>query len=162
MRISLRLLNSSINLKHSNRVPFPYPHLHVGTDICHIPRVQKLITKDDGKYYEAFKAKLFSSRELQYNQSRIMAYEADENIPGLARFLSGRFALKEAGIKACPWVKLQMTNVFVTVEPTNRLRIIFSEDEGAGEAEARGSLSHDGEYATAIVMAVQPSTIETG
>lgn len=47
------------------KIPFPYP-FSVGVDICHIPRIHQLITKDGGKWRDMFKRRILTQYESTY------------------------------------------------------------------------------------------------
>jgi hypothetical protein len=42
------------------RFPLPF---HIGTDICHVPRIYKLLVDANGRYGKSFVLKLLSGRE---------------------------------------------------------------------------------------------------
>lgn len=117
----------------------------IGTDIIDIPRVARLLDKDDG-----FKTKIFAEEEILYSEekaSRAMNYAA-------------RFAAKEAFFKAMGtgWrYGMKWTDV-----------VVINNQEGKPDLEIRGkalelfkekgfnrvnlSLSHTKEYAVAFVI----------
>ncbi|KAF2242920.1 hypothetical protein BU26DRAFT_523914 [Trematosphaeria pertusa] len=88
--------------------PFPFA-LRVGTDICSIARVQKLMTAPSrhfpqrkGWHLHRFLARLLTWPERQYFWER---YKDTDNVlselHAVAPFLAGRWAAKEACRKAC-------------------------------------------------------------
>ncbi len=117
----------------------------IGTDIIDIPRVTRLLEKDDG-----FKNKIFAVEEIEYSEpkaSKSMNYAA-------------RFAAKEAFFKAMGtgWrYGMKWTDV-----------VVLNNEEGKPDLELRGkalelfrekgfikvnlSLSHTKEYAVAFVI----------
>ncbi|KAF2995076.1 hypothetical protein E8E13_002848 [Curvularia kusanoi] len=85
--------------------PFPFP-LRIGTDICHIPRMRKLITGKDngdkGRLINALLRRILTHPERVYFRNRFGSNEAIyADINPAAKFLAGRFAAKEACRKAC-------------------------------------------------------------
>ncbi|KAF2721483.1 hypothetical protein K431DRAFT_268606 [Polychaeton citri CBS 116435] len=88
--------------------PFPLP-MTVGTDICNIPRVLKLITKQKHGSLNSFLRRLLSPREQDAFSHRfgaidtifLEAKQTETSKAGVvARHLAGRWAAKEAVIKA--------------------------------------------------------------
>lgn len=49
--------------------PFPYP-LGLGTDICHIPRIRRILTNEKPQYAERFAQKIFGPAERGEFNSR--------------------------------------------------------------------------------------------
>ena len=86
-----------------------------------------------------------------------------------AKFLAGRWAAKEAVVKACFWRRLMFDEIMVLREEGGKrvYGVILDEREvgGAGEekhGEPAGqvvqlSISHDGEYATGVCLAADES-----
>jgi phosphopantetheine--protein transferase-like protein len=85
-----------------------------------------------------------------------------------AKFLAGRWAAKEAVVKACSWRRLMFDEIVVLREEGGKrvYGVILDEREvrekrdydSVGEGEPAGqvvqlSISHDGEYATAVCLA---------
>ncbi|WP_274374792.1 MULTISPECIES: holo-ACP synthase [Synergistales] len=114
----------------------------IGVDLCKIERMRRFIGK------EAFLARVFSEEERDYALAR-----SDP-----ARHLAGAFAAREALAKAGGWglakIGLKSLSVrhvdgrpFLSVGPD--LRLLFDE---AGVERAHLSLSHDGDYAVAVVL----------
>lgn len=113
----------------------------VGTDLVHIPRLARNLGRD------SFLARAFTVAELEF-------------CAGRADRLAARWAAKEAAMKAMGKGvgEVRMTDVEVTVEPSGRPQLIF---HGRAEELVRAaawrswslSLSHDGDYATAVLVA---------
>jgi holo-[acyl-carrier protein] synthase len=90
-----------------------------------------------------------------------------------SKFLAGRWAAKEAVVKACSWRRLMFDEIMVLKEQGGKRvygvildeREVRREDHEGSEdvqAEPAGqvvqlSISHDGEYATAVCLAADES-----
>jgi phosphopantetheine--protein transferase-like protein len=90
-----------------------------------------------------------------------------------SKFLAGRWAAKEAVVKACSWRRLMFDEIMVLKEQGGKRvhgvildeREVRREDHEGSEdvqAEPAGqvvqlSISHDGEYATAVCLAADAS-----
>ncbi|KAI9785323.1 MAG: hypothetical protein M1839_000340 [Geoglossum umbratile] len=161
--------------------PFPYP-ISIGIDICKIHRIYDLISKDNGKWRRPFLKKIFNSRELRVLQSTLGEKQLSptsihlHETWRLAQFLAGRWAAKEAAIKAMRSHRVKFHEITIesrrglpymlidlplraraAAENTTKIAGMEDEEEVKAEVEtheARLSISHDGAYATAIVMAV--------
>lgn len=83
--------------------------------------------------------------------------------------MSGRFAAKEAVIKAHPYRRLTFQAISIVrpihdgASPDERRRggalvAVVEADEIHGESRPSVSISHDGEYATAVCLAVNPES----
>ncbi|KAI9677732.1 MAG: histidinolphosphatase [Trizodia sp. TS-e1964] len=93
--------------------PFPFP-FGIGHDICKIHRIQHLISKSRGKNLAPFVSKIFNREEKVWfyrnYDTELQTRSALNNTPDvgppspalrvLSRFLAGRFAAKEAAMKA--------------------------------------------------------------
>ncbi|POR32285.1 Uncharacterized protein TPAR_07519, partial [Tolypocladium paradoxum] len=162
---------------------FPFA-LNVGTDICHISRIHGILS---GPRRARFVNRILAPEELAQGDPRL-------DLPGLgggstaskaaaarrdgevavretplwkaAAFLAGRFAAKEAAIKAHSHRRLTFHDVVIerrgrsgearlgSGPPVARIRA----GEGEGEdVSALVSISHDGDYATAVCVAHDPS-----
>lgn len=91
-----------------------------------------------------------------------------------ARFLAGRWAAKEAVVKACSWRRLMFDEIMVLKEEGGKrvYGVILDEREvrrrgNEGNEEMQGepsgrvvqlSISHDGDYATAVCLAADESS----
>lgn len=53
--------------------PFPYA-IGIGTDICHIPRIQRIILQNDGRDIVRFGSKIFNDFELRFFQQKLTSY----------------------------------------------------------------------------------------
>ncbi|KAI9824985.1 MAG: hypothetical protein M1819_000783 [Sarea resinae] len=173
-------------------MPFP-SSLSIGTDICHIARIQRLITRDaQGKSLQRFGRRIFNLYEQPEFERRvedvIERHGREQGMRKLAEWLAGRFAAKEAAIKAIRSRHITWHDITIRVPPGHKEKVApqmviaaasasafasmktgtvtatataairksmeHEEDRDLEGAEARLSLSHDGEYATAVVLAV--------
>ncbi|KAI9865102.1 MAG: hypothetical protein M1813_002421 [Trichoglossum hirsutum] len=163
--------------------PFPYP-VSIGIDICKIRRIYDLISKDNGKWRGPFLRKIFNHRERRTllptlrEKQPSAASVYPHNTWMLAQFLAGRWAAKEAAIKAIRSRRVKFHEItiesregrphmFIDLPPRARSADITANkaalgdgmegevEEEVGEThEARLSISHDDAYATAVVMAI--------
>ncbi|KAJ5807074.1 hypothetical protein N7474_010666 [Penicillium riverlandense] len=161
-------------------LPFPFA-LHIGTDIVHIPRIARLINRP-GNYLTRFTRRILCAQEQHDFTTRFTLppsytneslhsqsqYQSPTITPDMTRWLAGRFAAKEAARKAAPTAggagSIGWKDVMVRIEEgsertpgkngkSSRPEIVFL---GVGEEEARVgrlSISHDGEYVVATVLA---------
>lgn len=119
-------------------------NLRVGIDMVRISR----ITESVEHFGDKFLSRIFTPREVAYAQSSPAC--RDER-------LAARFAAKEAAMKALrvadcgiPW-----TDFEVAREPSGQcsLKLHGKALQHCGRYELALSLSHEGDYATAVVMA---------
>jgi holo-[acyl-carrier protein] synthase len=118
----------------------------VGTDIVAVGRISALI-RDRGT---AFLERWFTAREIDYCSSKA--------IPG--RHFAARFAAKEAVVKALPlawdgplpWRSIEIVNDLHGAPLVSLSGAIFDAATRAGISDISVSLSHCGEYATAIAL----------
>ncbi|KKY21869.1 putative holo-acyl-carrier-protein synthase [Diplodia seriata] len=189
--------------------PFPFP-LGVGTDICSIHRVKSLIQRSGPAgsslpRLHSFLARVFSFREILLFDLRftgVLQKPGAEHESALAssaiRYLAGRFAAKEAAIKAIHPRRIFLRDVLVAGQGSQPYAIVFDKspdlthvqrlylnqsygfslpiraeidppadlathpdtdpalDRCEGQV-AKLSISHDGDYATAVCLAVVQS-----
>ncbi|ORY65036.1 uncharacterized protein BCR38DRAFT_431693 [Pseudomassariella vexata] len=185
---------------------FQFP-LGIGTDICKISRIYNILASKQGP---KFVNKLLTEQERQQPRSqqilndafsvmhdqmksldqpfvfRFTRSEQERFIPALqkaAEFIAGRFAAKEAAIKAHTSRKLSFHSIEIRrqalAEPESTMADLRGEDGAASEPQTseqqlssgppiaviRGrkdgdkdqvallSISHDGDYATAVCLA---------
>ncbi|KAF1913316.1 hypothetical protein BDU57DRAFT_456908 [Ampelomyces quisqualis] len=85
--------------------PRLFPHaLRVGTDICNISRVRRLITRkgDDLSFLNRFTKRVLTEPECIYFWERFGPHrDIHLKLDNVSEFLAGRFAAKEAIRKAC-------------------------------------------------------------
>lgn len=117
--------------------------MRVGIDLVQVSRIAESIER----FGDRFLQRVFTDGELAYARSA-PALE-------LAR-LAGRFAAKEAAIKALDlaergvgWRQIEVER---TASGAPALRLHGEAARAAGDAELALSLSHEGDYATAVVL----------
>lgn len=156
--------------------PLPFPlSLNIGTDIVHLPRITRLLTQRD--YLTRFTRRILSAQEQRDFQTRfketIQLHAAPSTKPPIittemTRWLAGRFAAKEAARKAAPGgaASIGWKDVVVSVqddktaaeEMSHRPEIVYLGGEDGDATSGPGrvgrlSISHDGEYVVATVLA---------
>ncbi|EKV15923.1 Phosphopantetheinyl transferase PptB [Penicillium digitatum] len=155
-------------------LPFPFP-LNIGTDIVHIPRISRLL--DRPHYLQRFTRRILCNQEQHDFYTRfsemLKAHTANQQQPppvpaDITRWLAGRFAAKEAARKAAPSgaASIGWKDVMVRVQEdggrfgegvSRRPEIVYlgnALDRDAEEGRvAKLSISHDGEYVVATVLA---------
>ncbi|KAI9817932.1 MAG: hypothetical protein M1832_004552 [Thelocarpon impressellum] len=151
-------------------IPFPLP-LALGTDIVHIPRIARLLGKDGGRWAAPFIRRVFAPGHERMAALARLEAARKKGDGGVERWIAGRFAAKEAALKAHSSRRLSFHEVCVEVgrvkpfvvirpSPPRETAAAGAETTADGEVEtergqvARLSISHDGEYATAVVLAV--------
>ncbi|KAG8685713.1 hypothetical protein FRC08_012951 [Ceratobasidium sp. 394] len=119
--------------------------LGIGVDICHIPRVARLVQKPR-----------FAARILSPTEAHCFANLDDD--ARRAQFLAVRWAVKESAYKALyPHYRLQWKQVnFLPPSDHNKPILSFNDPAGAYDRlKLHASVSHDGEYIFATVLAEQ-------
>ncbi|PLB40521.1 holo-ACP synthase [Aspergillus candidus] len=162
-----------------NPIPFPFP-LTLGTDIVHLPRITRLVTRPGG-FLTRFTRRILHEQEQRDFRARfglfpvsppIISSPGDKNgssatppqfpVSGdMTRWLAGRFAAKEAARKAAPGgaASLGWKDVLVRAgEEKGGVRgapevVFLGRGEGEPDRLGRLSISHDGEYVVATVLA---------
>ncbi|KAL7921608.1 hypothetical protein ACQKWADRAFT_294774 [Trichoderma austrokoningii] len=166
--------------------PFPFP-INIGTDICQISRIYGILKSPRGL---RFVNRILSPEEQANKDPRLRCLEGrsivtpfpleqekgnhsiseemarrDPDVWTAAAFVAGRFAAKEAAIKAHSHRRLTFHDVVIerrgnkgeqrlgSGPPVARIK---GEGEDA-DVSAMISISHDGDYATAVCMAHDPS-----
>ncbi|RDW67165.1 holo-ACP synthase [Aspergillus mulundensis] len=154
--------------------PLPFPlALNIGTDIVHLPRITRLINRPGG-YLTRFTRRILSEQEERDFRTRFSLppvgsptrqrnkdIEAKATVTSeMARWLAGRFAAKEAGrkaarggAKAVGWkdVVVRVSDGAAEGRPDI---VLFDDSEDGGRGRiGRLSISHDGEYVVATVLA---------
>ncbi|PHH59205.1 hypothetical protein CDD81_3560 [Ophiocordyceps australis] len=122
--------------------------LGIGTDICQISRIHGILARGRGA---GLVRRVLAPEE---RSGLVLEGEAWKT----SVFLAGRFAAKEAAIKAHhPHRRLTLHDVVIERQtqtlgsgpPVARIR---SEDGGGSDEAALVSISHDGDYATAVCV----------
>lgn len=143
------------------RVGFPC-NLSIGIDTVFLPRIGRLVGKRDGRNLIPFARRILHPLELRDLSHRHPQWQSQPQGPytgcqSLTNWLGGRFAAKEAARKAIGATTLGWKDVRVEVEgPSGKPRIIYTildVDNQNIEHEARLSISHDGDYVVATVLA---------
>ncbi|KAL5335153.1 hypothetical protein BJX70DRAFT_375884 [Aspergillus crustosus] len=159
-------------------LPFPYA-LNIGTDIVYLPRITRLLTRPT--YLTRFTRRILSETEQRDFRKRFslpldQTPQPDSNphkkanerslsfgvnvTPDMARWLAGRFAAKEAARKAAVRgaASIGWKGVVVRVgdgtgqsEADGRPEVVYRDAE-VGRI-GRLSISHDGDYVVATVLA---------
>lgn len=132
-------------------ITIPQPRdkcLRVGMDVVDIRRISESIDRFGARFVQ----RLFSESEISYAQG------ADGHV---AQRLAARFAAKEAAIKAFDLGEagVNWRDIEVQKMPNGACRLALhgraaSEAERLGVGEIALSLSHDGDYAVAVVTAL--------
>ncbi|KAE8552963.1 hypothetical protein TMatcc_007636 [Talaromyces marneffei ATCC 18224] len=153
-------------------IPFPYA-LNIGTDVVHLPRIYRLLTqrgtKSSETYLHKFTRRILCPQELQDFHTRFglqnnapldqkASISSRKITPDMARWLAGRFAAKEAARKAAPGgaTSISWKDVLIRAAPassagSSRPEIIYL--NGAESRLGKLSISHDGDYVVATVLA---------
>lgn len=144
-----------------HRIAFPYS-LCIGTDTVYLPRIRRLIGERDGRRIIPFAKRILHPLELRDLRQRHPQWESHDKLTSsgldsLVTWLGGRFAAKEAARKAMGATALGWKDVRVEVRSGSgqpyiiyALRDVNNQDV---EHEAKLSISHDGNYAVATVLA---------
>ncbi|CAG9998012.1 unnamed protein product [Clonostachys byssicola] len=165
---------------------FPLP-INVGTDICQISRIYRILK---GPRAARFVDRILGPHERAAAASRLLPLrtEGNHNSPSLssgsvarsggsrddelwktAAFIAGRFAAKEAAIKAHSHRRLTFHDIIIERRGRDEERLgsgppvarIRGEPGDDCDSSAMISISHDGDYATAVCIGHDPSvTIE--
>jgi holo-[acyl-carrier protein] synthase len=122
----------------------------VGIDLVMVSRVQASLAR----FGERFLRRVFTDAEIAYATS----------VPELgAERLAARFAAKEATIKALGLADrgVGWREIEVAREQSGKCRLILhgaarAAADDAGVSELSVSLSHEGDYSAAVVLAVRP------
>ncbi|KAL4902807.1 hypothetical protein BDW74DRAFT_57666 [Aspergillus multicolor] len=154
--------------------PLPFPlALNIGTDIVHLPRITRLVNRP-GDYLTRFMRRILSEQEERDFRARFSLpplnsptrqQNKDTGIdatvtPDMARWLAGRFAAKEAGRKAAKggakavgWKDVVVRVADGAAEGRPDVVLYDGGENGGRGRVGRLSISHDGEYVVATVLA---------
>lgn len=115
----------------------------IGIDLVAIPRIERLLQRWGMRFLE----RVYTKSEIEYCLRR----------PAPAEALAARFAAKEAFFKALatsqlPKVTHRTIEVVLTETGLPALEVKGAAREALGERYATLSISHDGEYAIAMVL----------
>ncbi|EEQ33149.1 putative holo-[acyl-carrier-protein] synthase [Microsporum canis] len=158
--------------------PTPFPFLlNIGTDIVHIPRIQRLVThsvvnSSQRTYLSRFVRRILCKQEQAVFESKFQLAASVSNaaLPAqpitpqkctdIARWLAGRFAAKEAARKAAPGgaSSISWKEVVVRAEAggDGRPEVVYLREGDSVGQVGKLSISHDGEYVVATVIAASP------
>jgi phosphopantetheine--protein transferase-like protein len=158
-------------------LPFPYS-VNIGTDIVHLSRILRLISRPHnyGKetYLQRFTRRILCDQERLDFRARFPPPPSTPSIigprswnvpitPEMARWLAGRFAAKEAARKAGHGggaSSISWKDVQVRTEGSGsggrgsggRPEVVYLNPNGGGHV-GKLSISHDGDYVVATVLA---------
>jgi holo-[acyl-carrier protein] synthase len=124
--------------------------MQVGIDLVMVSRVEASLAR----FGERFLRRVFTDTEIAYATA----------VPDLAaERLAARFAAKEATIKALDLAEVGVgwREIEVAREQSGKCRLILhgaarAAADDAGVSELSVSLSHEGDYSAAVVLAVRP------
>lgn len=117
----------------------PRPRLSVGIDLVEVDRIQASLDS----FGERFLHRIFAQGEIDYASSS----------PDLtAERLAARFAAKEALKKALRLEAVGFRDIEVTRDPSGACDLLLHNGVGRDVESVALSLSHDGAYATAVVV----------
>lgn len=152
-------------------LPFPYA-LNIGTDVVHLPRIYRLLTQRGARsnetYLKKFTGRILCPQEEQDFRARFDLHTLDaaqsskplKVTPDMARWLAGRFAAKEAARKAAPAgaTSISWKDVLIRAAPassagSSRPEVVYL--TGAESRLGKLSISHDGDYVVATVLAAE-------
>ncbi|KAK2034394.1 hypothetical protein LX32DRAFT_394843 [Colletotrichum zoysiae] len=166
--------------------PFPFP-INIGTDICQVSRVYRLLASDRGASFlrrvltEDERALVPVCPPSGHGSTTKLESSQDGDFQALkkhnpllwkqANFVAGRFAAKEATFKAHPFRRLSFHDITIArralvegkASPNGSgppVAVIRGEQEGEPGQTAMVSISHDGDYATAVCLGFEPGTRE--
>ncbi|KAB5577833.1 4'-phosphopantetheinyl transferase superfamily [Coniochaeta sp. 2T2.1] len=160
----------------SNFARFPLP-FRLGTDICRIPRMRKLLSGHNAK---SLIRRVLTEEERRAASALLEPYMSDNPPPtpvpqtathveegGIRKvapntkvenFMAGRFAAKEAVMKASD-DRLSWHDIEIRKKESGKPFAVIRSD--AGWREALLSISHDGDYATATcIVAVEDAWLK--
>jgi holo-[acyl-carrier protein] synthase len=153
-----------------HRIAFP-SNLNIGTDIVYLPRIRRLISRQEGRSLIPFARRILHPLEIRDLSLRHPQWQARHektyaNLDSLIKWLGGRFAAKEAARKAMGATTLGWKDVRVDIAArTGQPRVICATRDINNqdiEHEAKLSISHDGDYVVATVLvAGLPETVDT-
>lgn len=150
------------------RIVFPC-NLSVGTDIVYLPRIRRLISKREGRSLIPFAKRIlhpFELRDLSHRHPhwQVQHEKSCNELDSLTKWLGGRFAAKEAARKAMGATTFGWKDVRVEVKESGQPHIICATrntNNQHTEHEAKLSISHDGDYVVATVLAAAMPEIVT-
>ncbi len=143
------------------RIPFK-PKLRIGTDIIAVKRILDY-TAPDSERLQRLTKRFLHLKELQdlgrrFPWFRQLETRGRTDNQSLANWVAGRWAAKEAAKKAWGAYRISFQDLRVEPNPDTGQPVIVCNSspvsvEDATEQEALLSISHDGDYAVATVIA---------
>ncbi|KAF7947715.1 hypothetical protein EAE96_008795 [Botrytis aclada] len=99
-------------------------------------------------------------KKLTKEEEESILFQLKENVRGVARFVAGRFAAKEAAKKAFSKRKLNFHDITIDSPSLDNLRsrapvTLIKSATGQEDQIVPMSISHDGDYATAVCMSCE-------
>jgi holo-[acyl-carrier protein] synthase len=173
---------------------FPFP-VNIGTDVCQISRIYAILS---GPRATRFVHRVLAPEEQHHAAPRLASlspkttttrqlrgHVSDAGVKGegqpqrdpelwkTAAFVAGRFAAKEAAIKAHSHRRLTFHDIIIerrgrdeerlgSGPPVARIKAQRDEDDDGHDMSAMISISHDGDYATAVCLGYDPSVTQQG
>jgi len=126
--------------------------LRVGIDVVSVSRIEESLER----FGERFLRRVFTPAEIGY----ALAAPAQK-----AERLAARFAAKEAAIKALDLAErgVGWTQIEIVREPAGQVRLALAGEAAAAAANRRlaVSMSHEGDFATAVVVVDAPADPST-
>ncbi len=121
----------------------PYAHVGIGIDFVAVPRIRRLLDRWGRRFLE----RIYTQSEIAYSLARPVPAEA----------LAARFAAKEAFFKALathqtPKITHRTIEVVLTEKGLPVLHLRGAAKDALGDRQALLSISHDGDYAVAMVL----------
>ena len=129
----------------------------IGTDIVHLPRIARILAQRETR----FLARAFHPDEIMTYRQRLQSTRSDSAVSlSAVRFVASRWAAKESVYKALggQW-RIPFPDIWIRQRDGDAKPEIALVNDSAVRASALGvaawhvSLSHDGEYAIAMVIA---------
>ncbi|KAK3115633.1 hypothetical protein LTR53_004840 [Teratosphaeriaceae sp. CCFEE 6253] len=154
--------------------PFPFA-LNIGTDIVHADRIRRIITKGNNGLSSPSRLERFLNRLLSWREQQLFwkHHGTLENVQGeslkkATEYLAGRWAAKEAAIKAVRYRRLSFLDVqILPSRPDLKTGPIYalildkpasSGPNSSGHDEERVRVDPNGSHGGAKNVASEPST----
>ncbi|KAK1836803.1 hypothetical protein QBC39DRAFT_59071 [Podospora conica] len=155
-------------------LPPPLAVLSVGTDICHVPRIQKQLDErglrfatrvlTDMEIQGAIRKGLLRFPPAALTAGEKITLRGPRTAAAGAKYMAGRWAAKEAVKKAFPHRHLGWHDVVIEKKGEEEdlggrsgPPVALVRDGNGGWEEVPVSISHDGEYATATCIGSRPA-----
>ncbi|KAA8570833.1 hypothetical protein EYC84_000225 [Monilinia fructicola] len=134
------------------------------------PKETPLLNKTTAANHEPVGSLIWSPYTTQEDPKRLtkaeeesMLIQLQQNVQGVARFIAGRFAAKEAAKKAFSKRRLGFHDITIDNPSLDNLRsrapiTLIKSTKGQEDQIVPMSISHDGDYATAVCMSCEDYT----